>query len=87
MCKTNKNHCKSSVEGWNEIRDLILITATERAALEKGQICSICSELASQRCQRCGPFAFFCSECFTNAHEVTNIFHLAEKWEIKINVD
>ena len=76
-------HCKSSVTGWKELRESILAVVTESAALEERQLCSICSQMACLRCQRCGPMTFFCSQCFHKAHSDVNIFHIAEKWEVR----
>ena len=39
--------------------------------------------LASFRCQLCGPFGFYCWECFEACHGRTNLFHVVEKWEVK----
>ncbi len=75
-------HCKSSIEGWNELRSSIRSTLTESAAMRVGQLCSSCPELATLRCQRCGPMTFFCPQCFLTAHNDANIFHVAETWQV-----
>ena len=77
--------CRSSVAGWEEIRDELRTAVTENAAMPQGQLCVKCAEIACIRCQRCGPFGFFCSECFSNVHSEVNLFHIPEKWEVRLH--
>ena len=66
------------------MRESILALVTEKAALEEGETCIVCAEVASLRCQRCGPLGFFCYQCFINVHSEANLFHVAEKWEVRL---
>ena len=52
-------HCKSSVEGWDNVREGIRMVVTEEAAMDEEQLCLICGELACLRCECCGPGGFF----------------------------
>ena len=40
--------------------------------------CTVCANLASMRCHRCGPLGFFCPECFRQYHADLNLFHIGE---------
>lgn len=73
---------KSSVAGWEGVRSGILTAVTELQAMPIGQTCLNCENTASLRCQRCGPFSFFCADCFQISHYRTNLFHVPEKWEV-----
>lgn len=47
------------------------------------QLCITCGNVeALFRCQLCGPCGFYCWDCFETCHQRTNIFHVAEKWEV-----
>ena len=74
---------RSDVAGWNAIREGILTAVTETAAMVHNQPCLKCENAASLRCQRCGPLGFFCQHCFQQFHTNLNVFHVAEKWEVK----
>ena len=76
-------HCKSSIAGWENLREAFQVVLTEKEALEEGRLCIVCGELASLHCQRCGTLGFFCSQCFMNFHSEANMFHVAEKWEVR----
>lgn len=75
---------KSSVAGWEGVRNGILTAVTELQAMPVSQTCLNCENTASLRCQRCGPFSFFCADCFQISHCRTNFFHIPEKWEVCI---
>ena len=78
---------QSSAAGWNEIRNALRTAVTENAAMPQGQLCIMCAEVACLQCQRCGPQGFFCSQCFPKFHSKVNIFHIPEKWEVRIISD
>ena len=55
---------------------------TEKEALQ-GQLCLVCGELASWRCQCCGTLGVFCSQCFINFHGEANMFHVGDEWKVQ----
>ena len=73
---------QASVAGWNKLRGQMLLTAVEFSAMPEGQICLICSEKATLRCQQCGPLVHYCHQCYLKQHERANFFHVPEKWEV-----
>ena len=73
---------RASVKGWEQLRSQFLSVATECSAMLLGQLCLQCSSPAEFRCQDCGPLVFYCKDCFCSQHEKTNIFHVAEKWDV-----
>ena len=75
---------KSSVAGWEGVRNGMLTAVTELQAMPVSQTCLNCENTASLRCQRCGPFSFFCADCFQISHYRTNLFHVPEKGEVCI---
>lgn len=75
---------KSMVSEWQKIRNSILETVTEVAAMPPGQICLNCEKIATLRCQQCGPMGFFCQECFQVYHRYINFFHIPERWEVLV---
>ncbi len=74
---------RASVAGWESVRSVILNAVTEAAAMPLGQICLHCEATASIRCKQCGPFGYYCLECFLGCHNTVNLFHIAEKWEVQ----
>ena len=73
----------SAAISWNKIRSNLLKAAIEGNAMPLDQYCSMCSTReAVYRCLRCSPCAYFCRECFENAHSKTNFFHTGEIWEV-----
>ena len=75
---------KSSVEGWEQLRSMLLEVATECSAMPLRQLCILCPNSADICCQECGPSIFYCGKCFCSCHENTNFFHVAEKWEVNL---
>ena len=74
---------RASIARWEKIRNEMLSVVTEAAAMPLNQLCIICkTAVSSIRCQRCGPMGFFCPDCFQSCHSNTNLFHVAEKWEV-----
>lgn len=74
---------KASMKAWDKLRKGILCAATESSAMPIGQLCLQCSSPAVLRCQQCGPLVHYCIDCFKKHHERVNIFHVAEKWEVR----
>ena len=74
--------CRSSVAGWDKIRDGIRMAVTENHAMPLGQVCIVCDDPSCLRCQQCGPFAYYCYPCFRKLHGYVNIFHIPEQWEV-----
>ena len=73
---------KASASAWAMIRNGILVAVTETSAMPIGMKCLLCQSMASYRCQQCGPLVFFCEECSKKSHNITNLFHVLEKWEV-----
>ena len=72
---------RSMVAGWENVRSAILNAVTESAAMPAQCACVICAEAdAMLRCSKCGPLGPGCFELF---HQKINIFHVAEKWEVR----
>ncbi len=77
---------KSSLLGWNKIRSGLLTAFTESECMAAvSQICSVCLVPALIRCQECGPGTYYCIQCFGYEHTTKNIFHAAEKWEVRFD--
>ena len=74
---------RSSIAGWEGIRQKLRASVTEGAAMPLGKKCVMCEEEACFRCQQCGSLGFYCSFCFTKLHSQVNILHIAEKWEVR----
>lgn len=72
---------RAAVAGWERIRCGMLKAVTEAAGMPESPKCVICGDVASMRCQRCGPLGVFCPECFYQYHAHLNLFHIAEKYE------
>ena len=73
---------KSSIKHWAEVRKKMLISYIEESSMPEQSACVMCASTAELRCQQCGPFAFYCEECFLLHHKKVNIFHVAEKWKV-----
>lgn len=73
---------KSSVTAWNTVRSSVLDVVTESCAMTIEQKCFRCKGEAILRCLQCGPLGFFCESCFSELHQVLNIFHLPERWQV-----
>ena len=58
----------------------MLTAVTEFTAMPFDQLCLNCQGTASLRC---GPFGSYCLECFNKLHKTVNIFHVAEKFEVR----
>ena len=44
--------------------------------------CGCMGVTASLRCWQCGPSGYYCPSCFELYHQIVNIFHVADKWEV-----
>ena len=73
---------KSSIKHWTEIRKKLLTAHTEGSCMPEQSACTMCDKMAEVRCQRCGPYTFYCESCFLLHHSRINIFHVAEKWKV-----
>ena len=74
---------KANVRGWEQLRSRFLSVRTECSAMPFGQLCLLCPNQAEFRCQECGPLIFYCRDCFCSRHEKVNLFHVAERWEVR----
>ena len=75
---------KASVKGWSKLGMGMLLSAVNTSAMPSNQLCLVCCEPATLRCQQCGPLIHYCYECFSKQHEKVNFFHVPEKWEVKL---
>ena len=73
---------KASVAAWDQVRVILQRTAIESSALPIDQGCILCTDPATHRCTQCGAWAYYCSNCYSQAHSVTNFFHVGEVWEV-----
>ena len=72
---------KASVKGWSKLRMGMLLSAVNTSAMPSNQLCLVCCEPATLRCQQCGPLIH---DCVSKQHEKVNFFHMPEKWEVKL---
>ena len=73
---------KASICAWEALRSKFLSAVVESSAMPEEQTCLSCDNPAEFRCQRCGPVSFYCYACYKSHHKSTNIFHVAERWEV-----
>ena len=73
---------KAATAAWEKNRVSILKTIIECNAMPSNQTCIMCASEAKYRCLQCASWAFFCSNCFADAHRSVNIFHVGEIWEV-----
>ena len=73
---------KASASAWDQMRQILRTTAIESCALPTDQGCILCTSSATHRCTHCGAWAYYCSHCFSQAHSLTNFFHVGEVWEV-----
>ena len=52
------------------------------AAMHPDQLCMLCNASAFYRCLQCALWAYYCSECFKDAHSRINLFHTGGVWEV-----
>ena len=73
---------KQAVESWAKMRPQLLNMAIQCDALPVDQRCLFCAEEFLYRCLQCGPQVFYCRDCFEQAHNRTNLFHVGEVWDV-----
>ena len=73
---------KAATAAWNQVRPALLRAAIEESAMPAGQCCINCPEGATHRCTQCAPWAYYCQQCYDEAHSKTNFFHVGEVWEV-----
>ena len=76
---------KASIGAWEALRSQVLSAVVESSAMPEEQMCLYCDNPAEFGCQRCGPVSFYCYACYMS-HKSTNIFHVAEKWEVSLTL-
>ena len=72
---------RASASAWTKIRSLLRNTVVECSAMPTDQSCIFYPEAALYRCLQC---AYYCHDCFGQAHRITNIFHTGEVWQIGV---
>ena len=75
---------KASAAAWNKVRATLQKAAIESSALPGSQSCILCGAPATHRCTSCGAWAYYCIDCFCQAHSLTNFFHVGEVWEVSL---
>ncbi len=74
---------KAAIEGWKQIRQLLLKATVENNGMAPDEVCILCNAQASCRCLQCAPWAYYCCGCIRKAHSRVNIFHSLEMiWEV-----
>ena len=77
---------KSSQKGWDLLCRKFLSAFTECSSMPKEEKCVFCVQPALFRCQECGPCIFYCKNCWITHHQVVNLFHVPEKWEVNVHL-
>ena len=75
---------RASASAWAKMRSFLRNTVVECSAMPSDQSCIKCPEAAVYRCLQCGSCVYYCHDCFSRAHSVTNIFHTGEVWEVNV---
>lgn len=78
---------KSSVTAWDGIRDMLRHVAIESSGMPFEQTCITCSAEAKYRCVECAAWAYYCPQCFDDAHSNTGIYHTGEVWEVSVMME
>ena len=73
---------KAAAAAWDQVRATLQKAAIESSALPSNQGCILCAAPASHRCTSCAAWAYYCINCFHQAHSVANFFHVGEVWEV-----
>ena len=75
---------KSSMAGWEGIREGLLSAVTESQGMPSSQMCVLCDESpALIRCRQCGPRSYYCQICFDTVHSRITFLHAAERWMVR----
>ena len=73
---------KATTTAWESVRALLRGAAIESCAMPISQDCIRCANSATHRCTQCGAWAYYCASCFSQAHLLTNFFHVGKVWEV-----
>ena len=73
---------KASATAWGAIRDSLRQVAVECSGMPFGQGCILCSAEAKYRCVDCAAWAYYCAQCFSDAHSKVGLLHTGEVWEV-----
>ncbi len=74
---------KSSVAGWEAVRERLLFGVTESLGMPVGQMCVLCRKSdAVIRCQQCGPLSYYCRACTDTVHSQCSFLHTTEQWTV-----
>jgi len=75
---------KSSVAGWEAVRERLLFAVTEALGMPVGQMCVLCrTSDAVIRCQQCGPQSYYCQACTDTVHSQCSFLHTTERWTVR----
>lgn len=78
---------KAAVSAWKEIRPALLKASIECSAMPPHQRCIVCTDqVAKYRCLQCALWAYYCPQCFGEAHSRTKLFHTGEVWEVQLTL-
>lgn len=68
---------------WGKIRDVLLTARIEESSFPEESNCVVCrNNVASIRCENCGPRQYFCMKSTQEIHEKRNKFHVLEQWQV-----
>ena len=68
---------------WGQARSALLKAVVESNAMPEDQCCISCSYSVTYRCVQCASWAYYCHQCFSDAHSRINLFHTGEVWEVE----
>lgn len=76
------------LENWSNIRNQLQAAFIDCSFLPSESVCVICcQDVATIRCESCGPRQYMCSKCAHCLHVERNQFHLLEIRKVIINVN
>ena len=78
---------KVTADAWAAVRNKLRDGCIESSALHDTQMCAHCSVISAKMwCKRCGPYGYFCEECWFSSHSKFNMFHTPEIWEVSLYI-
>lgn len=75
----------SALNNWASIRDDCFSAYVDEMFFSPNSKCIQCEvNMASIRCQKCGPQVFLCQSCCEVLHSTVNHYHTPEIWKVSI---
>jgi hypothetical protein len=82
-CNIGKKRKIAYISNWEKVRDSLLTARIENACFPEESNCIVCkAEVATMRCEYCGPRQYFCLKCAQEIHAERNKFHVLEQWQV-----